>query len=112
MDLKEYQKLCRKTAKRFRNKEKELMTWGLGVSGEAGDVASCIKKTVSHGDNQKKGISENVGDTFWYLAMICNYFGWNLEDVMEENIKKLAKRHPKGFSNKGARKNKREDWNE
>jgi NTP pyrophosphatase (non-canonical NTP hydrolase) len=112
MDLNDYQKICQKTAVRFRNKEKELMTWGLGVSGEAGDVAGCIKKTVSHGDNQKKGIRENVGDTLWYLAMICNYFGWNLEDVMKENVKKLTKRHPKGFFDKRVRKGKRKDWNE
>lgn len=112
MDLNEYQKLCQRTAKKFRNKEKEIMTWGLGISGEAGDVAGCIKKTYSHRDNQKKAIRENLGDTLWYLAIICNFFDWNLEDIMEENIKKLKKRHPKGFSDKAARKNKRKDWNE
>ncbi len=111
MDLNEYQKLCQKTAVKIRNKEKELMTWGLGVSGEAGDVAGCIKKTIIHRDNQKEGIRENVGDTLWYLAMICNFFGWNLEDIMKENIKKLEKRHSKGFSHRATRKDKRKDWN-
>ncbi len=112
MDLKEYQKLCKNSAKKFRNKEKEIMTWGLGISGEAGDVSGCIKKTYSHKDNQKKGIRENLGDTLWYIAMICNFFGWDLEEVMQENIKKLKKRHSKGFSHQGCRKDKRRDWNE
>ncbi len=111
MDLKEYQKLCKRTAKKFRDKEKEIMTLGLGISGEAGDVAGCIKKTFSHGDDQKKGIKENLGDTMWYVAMICNFFGWNLNDAMKENIKKLEKRYPRGFSNKTAKKDKRRDWN-
>lgn len=112
MTPKEYQDFCKKTAKKFDSKEKEIFTWGLGISGEAGDVAGCIKKTFSHGDDQKAGLKENLGDTMWYIAMICDFFGWNLEDVMEENTEKLQKRHPQGFSRKSAKKEKRRDWNE
>ena len=111
MTPKEYQKLCKKTAKKFNDREKEIFTWGLGIAGEAGDVAGCIKKTLSHGDEQKKGIKENLGDTLWYIAMICDFFGWDLEDVMEGNIQKLKKRHFRGFSQKSAKKDKRKDWN-
>ena len=112
MDLKEYQKLCKKTAKKFRDKEKEILTLGLGISGEAGDVAGCIKKTVGHKDNQKKGIRENLGDTMWYIATIADFYHWDLNKILEENIAKLQKRHPKGFSHKTAKKDKRRDWNE
>jgi len=112
-NLKEYQKLCKKTAKRFFDKDKEILTWGLGIAGEAGDVAGCIKKTVSHGNNQKEGIKENIGDTLWYLAMICNFYGWNLDDILKENINKLKKRYPKGFTeNLAKRNNTRIDWME
>lgn len=113
MNLKEYQESCKKTSSKFDNPEKEIMTWGLGVAGEAGDVAGCIKKTFSHGNDQKAGIKENLGDTFWYMAMICNFFDWNLEDVLKENIDKLQKRYPQGFTEKDAsRDNTRVDWNE
>lgn len=88
------------------------MTWGLGIAGEAGDVAGCVKKTYSQGDNQKAGIRENLGDTMWYIAMICNFYGWKLDDVLKENTVKLERRHPKGFSYKGCRSDKRRDWNE
>jgi len=112
-NLKEYQKLCKKTAKKFSDKDKEILTWGLGIAGEAGDVAGCIKKTVSHGNNQKEGIKENIGDTLWYLAMICNFYGWNLDDILKENINKLKKRYPKGFTEKSAKRNNtRIDWME
>jgi len=111
MELKEYQKFCKKTAKKFDDKDKEILTWGLGIAGEAGDVAGCVKKTFSHGDDQKNGIRENLGDTMWYIAMICDFFDWNIEGVLEDNIKKLEKRYPNGFSEETARKDKRKDWN-
>lgn len=89
------------------------MTWGLGVAGEAGDIAGCIKKTFSHNNDQKSGIRENIGDMLWYAAMICNHFGWDFDKILKENIEKLEKRYPKGFTTKNAkRKGKRIDWNE
>ena len=113
MNLKEYQKLCQKTAKKFDDKEKEIADWGLGISGEAGDVAGCIKKTVFHESDQRDGIRENLGDTLWYIAMICNFFGWNLEEILKENIEKLRKRYPKGFTQRDASRDRtRIDWNE
>ncbi|MBM3233831.1 nucleotide pyrophosphohydrolase [Candidatus Pacearchaeota archaeon] len=111
MNLKEYQELCRKTAKKFETREKEILTWGLGITGEAGDVASCIKKTFAHDNNQEAGIKENIGDTLWYAAMICNFFNWDMDNVLEENIKKLEGRYPKGFTIENA-KRKMIDWNE
>lgn len=113
MNLNEYQKLCKKTAEKFDSKEKEIFTWGLGIAGEAGDVAGCIKKTFSHGNDQKDGIRENLGDTLWYTAMICNFFNWDLEEVLQENIEKLKKRYPEGFKPEDAQRNgTRIDWNE
>ena len=110
-NLKEYQNLCKKTAQKFKDKEKEILTWGLGVAGEAGDIAGCIKKTISHKNDQKAGIRENIGDALWYMAMICNYFNWDLNEILKENIQKLKKRYPKGFAQKVA-KRKGIDWNE
>ena len=111
--LKEYQELCRRTAAKFEDKDREIMSWGLGVAGEAGDVAGCIKKTVGHKNDQREGIKENIGDTMWYMAMICNFYGWDFEEVLKENIEKLKKRYPAGFEHKNAqRSGKREDWNE
>ena len=110
-NLKQYQKLCKTTAQSFKDKEKEILTWGLGICGEAGDLAGCIKKTFSHRNNQIAGIRENLGDTLWYAATICNFFNWNLDEVLAENIEKLKKRYPKGFTKKHAQR-KNIDWNE
>jgi len=108
-----YQRMCKITAKKFDNEEKEILTWGLGIAGEAGDVASCIKKTFAHDNDQRQGIRENIGDTLWYAAMICNYFNWNMDDILEENIEKLKKRYPKGFTTEHAKRDGTKiDWNE
>ncbi|MBC8501161.1 MAG: nucleoside triphosphate pyrophosphohydrolase family protein [DPANN group archaeon] len=114
MDLKTYQKKCTKTAKVGRNPDIEIMNWGLGVAGEAGDLAGCIKKTVNHDNDQTQGIRENIGDAMWYLAMICNFYGWDFEEILDENIEKLNKRYADGkFTFKHARRNNtRIDWNE
>jgi NTP pyrophosphatase (non-canonical NTP hydrolase) len=114
MDLNEYQKFCEKVAKKdFKTKHEELVCWGLGVAGEAGDLAGCIKKLVYHYNDQMQGIRENCGDVLWYLAMICNVMNWNLEDIIKENVEKLSKRYPHGFTYKGAqRDNTRKDWME
>ena len=103
-----------KMPRKFENMEKEAMAWGLGIAGEAGDVAGCIKKTFAHGNDQKAGIRENIGDTMWYAAMLCNVFGWDFQQVLEENIAKLKARYPDGkFTvHHASRNNTRIDWNE
>ena len=114
MNLKEYQDFCKTTAKNdYASPNEEILTWGCGISGEAGDVASCIKKTHAHKNDQKLGTRENIGDTLWYMAMICNFYGWNMDEILQENIKKLSARFPQGFTSKDAgRNNTMIDWNE
>lgn len=111
--LKEYQEFCKLTAKKFDTPEQEILTWGLGITGEAGDVASCIKKTYAHNNDKRDGIKENLGDALWYMAMICNFFGWELEDVLQQSMKKLKERYPQGFTIRDAkREGNKIDWNE
>lgn len=113
ISLKEYQELCKTTAKVHKSKKDQLANWGLGVAGEIGDLVGCIKKTIYHNNNQEEGIRENIGDTMWYLAMICNNLKWNFEEILEENVEKLMKRYPEGFKEKNAsRGGTRTDWNE
>ena len=110
MNLSDYQKFCKTTAAKFETPNEEILTWGIGIAGEAGDVASCIKKTFIHKKDVKDGMRENIGDTLWYMAMICNFMGWDLEEIMKENHEKLKARFPKGFDYKAASRDMI-DWN-
>lgn len=82
----------------------------LGLSGESGELVDLIKKWVFHEkpldeDHAKK----ELGDVLWYAALICESFGWKMEDVMELNIEKLRKRYPDGFTPKDANNRKAGD---
>jgi len=109
--VQEYQEACLRTVKEFENETRKILTWGLGISGEAGDVAGCIKKTFIHKNDVTAGIRENLGDTMWYIANICNFFNWDLQDILEENTNKLKKRYPQGFTYHDAKRG-RKDWGE
>jgi len=111
--LEQYQKFVKPLEGDFNDIEK-ISLFGLGVAGEAGDVASCIKKTIYHKNEQIAGIKENLGDTLWYITAICNYYGWSLEEVINENMEKLKARYKEGkFKVEHAKRNgKMIDWNE
>lgn len=81
----------------------------LGLSGEVGEFNDIIKKWIFHEkqldiDHAKK----KAGDICWYLAMLCESFGWALDDIMQTNIDKLIRRYPDGFDTYLAN-NRRED---
>ena len=77
-----------------------MLAWNaLGLTGEAGEVADMIKKSVFHRhelDTEK--LMKELGDVLWYVAAICSKLEWTLEDVMQMNIKKLMARYPDGYS--------------
>lgn len=99
MDTHTYERAMKKT----KGGDSDLF-WGLGLAEEAGEVAGLIKKLNFHGGGDKKGpitparILEECGDVLWYLTATLNHFGFTLEDCMEHNLAKLAKRHPSGFT--------------
>lgn len=77
----------------------ELLNGALGLTGEAGEVADQIKKTIFHGHKMDyDGLVKELGDVCWYLALLCHAIDVPLEEVMTRNIEKLKKRYPEGFS--------------
>ncbi|NJP37906.1 nucleoside triphosphate pyrophosphohydrolase family protein [Alkalicoccus luteus] len=101
MNLNEYQELSSRTANTHDN---ELINYGLGLTGEAGEVADMIKKSQFHGhDIPKEEIEKELGDVLWYLSQIARVSGINLADVAEGNIEKLKRRYPQGFTAEASR---------
>ena len=89
-----YQQLAMRTAKPMEVQD-DLLHAALGLTGEAGEFADCIKKHWAYAQPLDKGnAAEEIGDILWYCALASNAIGIPLADVAAMNIEKLRKRYP------------------
>ena len=94
----DYQRDALRTAKYLPFKE-DLVHAALGLTGEAGEFADAVKKHVVYGKQlDLENLTEELGDILWYVALACNAMGTNFNEVMTQNIKKLAVRYPTEYS--------------
>lgn len=71
----------------------------IGLQGELGEIAEPIKKSLWGGHPlDREHLLEEIGDLCWYLATLCNGLGISLEQALIDNITKLERRYPEGFS--------------
>ena len=71
----------------------------LGLSTEAGEILDAVKKHVYYGKElDKVNLFEEVGDLFWYLAVMADELGFSFEDAMKKNNEKLEARYGSRFS--------------
>lgn len=93
----EYQKLCMRTAGDTDN-TKLIINGAMGLCGESGEVIDLVKKWCFQGHNLDcYEVEEELGDVLWYIAILCEGLGVDMERVMKRNIQKLKKRYPYGF---------------
>jgi NTP pyrophosphatase (non-canonical NTP hydrolase) len=82
---------------------KRLLHAGIGLSTESGEFLDALKKHIFYGkDLDKVNLAEEMGDLFWYLAIVSDELGVKMEDVMERNIQKLKARYGEKFSEEKA----------
>lgn len=96
-----------------------IIYMGFNLSAEVGELVGKIAKAVRH-DNitfanaspkitnsnlltfneltaeQMNEIKKECGDVAWQLAGVCKVLGFNLEDVCQQNLDKLASRKQRG----------------
>lgn len=74
---------------------KALLVPLLGLAGETGTLLTEYKKWLREGAAYqifKERIAEDLGDILWYVANIASKEGLDLEEVAQENLKKLQAR--------------------
>ena len=104
----EYQQLAERTeanpvAAAIEIREIRLIHAALGLCSEAGELSDSLKKTLYYGqDLDVENLKEELGDCLWYIALACNALGFDMGDVMAENIAKLMQRYPEKFSEEKA----------
>lgn len=115
MELNEYQKKAMGTCLPSCDNFSYMMLNLVGEVGEfAGKVAKALRKETGIMDDanffylQYQDLGEptstelyadlksEAGDILWQLAGLCRVMGWNLDDVAECNLDKLANRKKEG----------------
>lgn len=82
----------------------------LGLSGEVGEFNDMIKKWIFHEkDLDEEHLKKECGDIMWYIAMMCDAFKWDLDEIMQINIDKLKARYPEGFDTVKANNRENDD---
>jgi NTP pyrophosphatase (non-canonical NTP hydrolase) len=75
----------------------------MGICTETGELMDALKKHLIYGkDIDNINVVEEVGDLFWYVAILADAFEFTFEDSMEKNIAKLKARYPNRFTEKDA----------
>ena len=100
MKLNEYQKKASEFAI-YPAKGENFSYPTLGLVGEAGEVAEKVKKIIRDQDGKltednKIEIIKELGDVLWYIAIMADEMGVNLEEVAVMNIDKLESRKNRG----------------
>lgn len=94
--IENYQEFVKITQKFPRNVANEYLV--LGLVSEAGEVAGVWKRVLRQ-DNAtedseitRKNMIQELGDVLWYVTALCLQNEITLEDLIEINTEKLAKR--------------------
>ncbi len=80
-------------------RNQRLLHAGIGLATEAGEFLDALKKHVFYGKElDTVNLSEEMGDIFWYCALIADELGVDFSKVMDTNIAKLKARYGEKFS--------------
>lgn len=115
MTLNEYQEQAMSTCMETCDNFAYMM---LNLVGEVGEFSSKVAKLIRKGrkqitdnglystidgaayewtDNEfREELKKEAGDILWQLAGLCREMGWELEDVAQGNLDKLASRKERG----------------
>jgi NTP pyrophosphatase (non-canonical NTP hydrolase) len=109
MTLNEYQRLAGLTSKRTAlyvyDESTDTYTKvpglynGLGLNGEAGEVAEKLKKLARDGGTPEEiadALNKELGDTLWYLSQVADDYGFTLQEIAEANLEKIRDRAARG----------------
>lgn len=82
----------------------------MGLCGEAGECVDLVKKHLFQGHElDKEHLAKELGDVAWYLAVTAEAIGYDLNTILQMNVKKLRDRYPNGFDEERSKHRKKGD---
>lgn len=72
------------------------LSWALmGLAAELGEVMALYEKQLRKEgwvDYSNPMWKDELGDTLWYFAAVCNVLGLTIDDVIDHNVSKINRR--------------------
>lgn len=99
MQFNDYQRRVRDTDQRPGKQREDTVVHLLGLAGEAGSVVGSYKKYIRDGaadSRWKLRMREELGDVLWYVAIVTDHLGLNLDEVAAANLDKTRSRWLQG----------------
>lgn len=94
-----YPALVNFTINKDLSKEEQMANAIAGMCGELGEVADILKKHLYQGHElDRDHLIEEMGDLLYYITLLACLIDYNMADTMFNNMDKLLKRYPSGFS--------------
>lgn len=104
MEFNQYQKESRQTL-RYRGSKMEMLSYmALGITGEAGEMANKIKKILRDHEGKlspklRQELKSELGDILWYISQLATELGAGLDEIADENLKKVFSRQSRNKIN-------------
>lgn len=70
----------------------------IGIFTEAGELLEALRNAYNGNSVDAVNIREEVGDLFWYIAILAHECHFDFEEAMRVNIAKLRARYPERFT--------------
>jgi NTP pyrophosphatase (non-canonical NTP hydrolase) len=99
LSLADYQRLASRTTNASLSADQRLLDATAGLAEEAGEVLGLVRKHLfMHHDLDTERMATELGDALWCLTAAAGALGLSLEDVAAQNLAKLRRRYPDGYS--------------
>ena len=80
-----------------------LTTAAIGLASEGGEFNEIVKKMLFQGkpfnQDNRFHLMRELGDIIWYWTNACRALGYDPNEVVAENVRKLESRYPGGTFN-------------
>lgn len=100
-----YQKESYNNVQEHADVKDAIMQWTIGLTEEAGEVASLVKHKYCHNEDiPVEKFIEECGDVLWYLSALSCELGVPFAAIARANVSKLNKRFKDGYSDEAVKK--------
>ena len=87
-----------------RTQNPALPTWAqrehalYGLAAEVGEVLGIHQKIHQGHPMDESALRLEIGDCLWFLAELCDVYGWHMSEIASANIAKLRVRYKDRFT--------------